>query len=199
MFRSFLAVLIPFAIVWFCLPVALADPPTGWITAGSHPKAYEMSVDATLFHSGGKSAYLKSIETEIDGFGTLMQTFGAKQYQGQRVRMSGYVKSQEVQGWAGLWMRVDGPDQRMPLAFDNMQSRAIKGTTDWRRYEIVLDVANEATAIAFGLLLHGTGQAWMDDIAFEVVGKNVPTTNMYQGTVKAGESNPANLDFESSQ
>lgn len=86
-----------------------------------------------------------------------------------------------------------------PLAFDNMQNRAIKGTTDWKRYEIVLDVANNATAIAFGLLLGGTGQAWMDDLAFEVVGKDVPATEMYQGGVQAGDSNPANLDFESSK
>ena len=36
--------------------------------------------------------------------------------------------------WAGLWMRVDkGKDM---VAFDNMQDRPIKGTTDWQRYYI---------------------------------------------------------------
>jgi len=36
------------------------------------------------------------------------------------------------------------------VAFDNMQDRAIKGTTDWRRYEVVLDVPEDATGIAPG-------------------------------------------------
>ena len=38
-----------------------------------------------------------------------MQTFKADAFRGERVRMSGYVRSKEVSDWAGLWMRVDGP------------------------------------------------------------------------------------------
>ena len=46
------------------------------------------------------------------------------------------VKSQDVVGWAGLWMRVDqGKDA---VAFDNMQDRSIKGTTDWRHDDVIL-------------------------------------------------------------
>jgi hypothetical protein len=53
--------------------------------------------------------------------------------------------------WAGLWMRVDGQEPKM-LAFDNMQGRPIQGTTAWKRYEVILDVDPQATAIAFGIL-----------------------------------------------
>jgi DNA-directed RNA polymerase specialized sigma24 family protein len=31
---------------------------------------------------------------------------------GKRVRFSGYVKSESVEPWAGLWMRVEGPNGR---------------------------------------------------------------------------------------
>jgi hypothetical protein len=91
------------------------------------------------------------------------------------VRITGYVRSAEVASWAGLWLRVDGPDHKL-LAFDNMQDRAVKGTTDWKQYEIVLDVADTAQGLAFGVLLAGTGQVWLNDMKFETVGTEVPTT-----------------------
>jgi hypothetical protein len=36
------------------------------------------------------------------GFGTLMQSFGASKYAGQRIRLSASVKSEEVSDGAGL-------------------------------------------------------------------------------------------------
>ena len=170
-----------------------AETPQGWFPAGSHPKDYKMSVDHAVSHSGKAGASLKSVASDPAGFGTLMQTFKADAYRGKRVRMSGYVRAQDAKDWAGLWMRVDGPRSE-PLAFDNMQDRAIKGTSEWTKYEIVLDVPESAQEIAFGLLLTGAGQVWMDDLGFEVVGKDIPTTGAkpMAGALPA----PANLDFE---
>jgi hypothetical protein len=122
-----------------------------------------------------------------------MQTFKADAYRGQRVRLSGYVRSQDVGNWAGLWLRVDGSKNDV-LSFDNMQDRAIKGTSDWQKCEIVLDVPEEAQEIAFGLLLAGRGQVWMDDLKFETVGKDIPTTG--GGLNRRATEGPKNLDFE---
>jgi hypothetical protein len=169
------------------------EPPKGWFKAGSAPKDYAMTTDCDTVHSGKASASLKHIANETSGFGTLMQTFKADRFRGKRLRLSGYVRSKEVGDWAGLWMRVDGP-QKEPLSFDNMQKRAIKGTSDWVRYGIVLDVPESAQEIAFGLLLSGTGQVWMDDLKFEVVGKDVATTGESMG--KDSSQTYANLDFE---
>lgn len=169
------------------------ETPTGWIAAGSRPRDYKMSVDSTVAHSGKASALLENRVAEPGGFGTLMQTFKADEYRGKRVRMSGYVRAQDVASWAGLWMRVNGP-RGEPLAFDNMDKRPIKGTSGWQKYEIVLDVPDSAQDIAFGLLLTGAGQVWMDDLSFEVVGKDFPTTGAAMGpTVPLA---PVNLGFE---
>jgi hypothetical protein len=70
---------------------------------------------------------------------------------------------------AQLWLRMDGPSTT--LVFDNMQNRRIKGTTDWTRYEIVLDVPRKTRYIGFGALVAGAGQAWVDDFVFEPVGR----------------------------
>jgi hypothetical protein len=80
------------------------------------------------------------------------------------------------------------------LAFDNMQSRPIKASTDWTKYDVVLDVPEQAEQISFGLLLTGRGETWVDDMKFEVVGKDVPTTGASL-TGKVPEA-PTNLGFE---
>ena len=86
------------------------------------------------------------------------------------------MKSQGVADWAGFWLRVDQEGSEQSLSFDNMHDRPIKGTTDWKKYEIVLDVPNNASNIAFGALLAGTGQIWFANINFEIVDNSVPTT-----------------------
>lgn len=173
-----------------CALTARADAPHGWFLAGSNPSGFEAGVDPGQAYQGHRSAYLKSRQLNVDGFGTLMQQFNAEQYLGKRVRLSGLVKSQEVARWAGLWVRVDsGKDI---VAFDNMQSRAIKGTTEWQRYEVVLDVPQNATGIALGILLTGSGEVWMNGATFDVVGSEVAVTSSRNTNIP---DKPVNLDF----
>jgi len=89
-------------------------------------------------------------------------------------------------------MRVDGAGGRM-VAFDNMAGRPVAGRTDWDHYEVVLDVPDEAGAIALGVLLVGEGQAWVSDFNVEIVGPEVQTTDA--GMVAALPEQPQNLDF----
>jgi hypothetical protein len=117
------------------------------------------------------------------------------------VRLSGWLKTKDVAGAAALWMRVDGADKT--LAFDNMDKRSVKGTKDWAKYEIVLDVPAASQDITFGLLLAGKGRAWVDDFKFEVVDDKVKSTNLLEQEIPikrpdGGEvpGKPVNLEFE---
>ncbi|HKF75370.1 MAG TPA: RNA polymerase sigma factor [Candidatus Dormibacteraeota bacterium] len=163
---------------------------TGWFMAGSHPHQYRSEVAADAYHGGRAARLMFSSQDPPAGFGTLMQTIRSDRYLNRRVRLSAMVRTQDVDGWLGLWMRVDGQSAGRSLAFDNMQPRAIKGTTDWHRYDVVLDVAPEATAIAFGVLLSGRGEGWIADMRFEEVGLDVPTTGRGDWP-----DQPQNLDF----
>ena len=116
-------------------------------------------------------------------FGVATSSFPVQVAAGKRIRYSGYIKTEGVTGVAGLWWRVDGSSG--VLAFDNMQDRGAKGTTDWKRYEIELPVAADAKNINFGALLIGGGSAWFDGLAVEVDG--IPYSD--QGVF--------DLDFES--
>ena len=149
---------------------------TNWIKRGSDPNKYQMGVDSAIQHDGKSVMTIKSIDQEIKGFGSFMQESKPEKYIGKRIRMTGYMKSKDVTDWAGFWLRVDQTGSKEYLSFDNMQDRSIKGTTDWKKYEIVLDVPNNASKIAFGALISGTGQIWFDDLNFEIVDKSVRTT-----------------------
>jgi hypothetical protein len=164
-----------------------------WFMAGSDPQDYELGIDANVVRNGKNSGYLKAKVAEPRGFGTMMQMFKATDYLNKRMRFSAFVKSEGIEAWAGLWMRIDDPQQHSPLGFDNMQNRPIKGTTDWHKYEVVLDVPQESVAIAFGILLTGKGQAWLSEVQFEEVGADVPTTSD-EGHGELPDT-PGNLDF----
>jgi len=167
--------------------------PEGWFAAGKSPRDYDMGVDRTVFRTGSSSGYVKSKSTP-QGFGTLMQMCAADDYRGKRVRMTADIKAEAVESWAGMWMRVDGAGGTM-LSFDNMQGRPIKGSVDWQRYEIVLDVPKKSVHLAFGVLLDGRGQVWIDNLAFEEVQKDVATTEGQKALPKY-PSAPTSLDFE---
>jgi hypothetical protein len=145
-----------------------------WFISGSAPGKYTTSLDSSVSCNGEPSLSLESTTAGAGDFGTLMTERTPAALLGQRVRLSGYVRTDQVTAWAGLWMRVN--DSQQILAFDNMQSRPISGTTEWTQYQVVLDVGSSATSLAYGVLLSGTGSAWLDGVVVEAVDPSVPTT-----------------------
>jgi hypothetical protein len=168
---------------------ASADPPKGWGLGGNRPGDYETGVEQS---GRGKVAYIRAKTAQAAGFATLMQTDTSGAFVGKRLRLSALMKTGDATA-GQMWMRVDGPGEGRArvLAFDNMDSRPVTGTTDWKRYEVVLDVPVGATGIAYGFFLRGKGEVWADDFKLEAVGANVPVTG--------GPIGPRNLSFEESR
>lgn len=111
-----------------------------------------------------------------DKFTTFIQSF--KPAAGtQRLALTAEVKTEDLQGWAGLWMRIDGVQDKK-LGFDNMQNRPIMGTQDWKQYQVVLDVPAETDSISLGFLFSGKGKAFVRNIQFQPVKTDIPVTNM---------------------
>lgn len=166
----------------------------GWILSGSHPFNYEIGTDRRNIHQGKASGYLKSKTVQEPGeFATMMQEFKADKFRGERIMLSGFIQTKNVQQFTGLWMRIDSASDEI-LQFDNMNNRPIIGNNNWNRYSIVLDVPENSAIISFGILLTGKGEVWLDGLSFEVVDKNTPTTNFSVETILLDE--PTNLSFE---
>lgn len=174
--------------------VQLDNQIKGWFISGSHPYNYEIGIDQKNVHQGKASGYLKSkmVQGE-DEFATMMQQFRADKYKGRRIKLSGFIKTKDVKQFSGLWMRVDSTSEDT-LQFDNMSDRPIIGTNHWNRYSIVLDVPETSAIIAFGILLAGKGEVWLDGVRFEEVSNNTPTTHITFENHLFEE--PTNLSFE---
>lgn len=168
--------------------------PVGWFVTQSAPNLYEAGVDTNSPCEGTRSAFLRAKTGNDTGYGTFMQAFGAQDFRGKRLRFSATVRVKDVSGWAGLWMRVEGKDSKQPLGFDNMQSRSLSGTTPCKRFDVVLDVPPESNAIMAGLLLSGTGQAWLDGVRFEVVDHTVPVTDLLAARPAVPQGGPHGLE-----
>jgi len=168
---------------------ASAATPAGWIVAGSDPKDYDYGTEV-LAADGSKSAFIKAKSSAPNGFGTLMQMVSADEYRGGRWKLSARMRTEKAVK-AQMWMRVDGPERAMN-AFDNMDDRPVSGNTEWKRYEIVLDVPPNSVGVAFGFFLFGGGEVWADDFKLERVPDTTPVTGIRQQQSRT----PVNLDFE---
>lgn len=174
--------------------MAMVNEVKGWILTGTNPALYTMKADHEVFHTGSKSGYLGSTQPSEEGqFGTMMQVFSAKNWIGKRMKMSCFMKTKNAMK-CGAWCRIDNKNGDL-LQFDNMDNRALHGTTDWNYYSIVLDVIEESAAIHFGVLLVGSGEVWIDGITFEEVDKSVPSTNI-SSSAEELPLEPVNLGFD---
>jgi len=175
--RTLVAIILT-PIVTFAGPIDETIPEP-WFKNGVSPAKDQClaGIDTEVQDSGLPNLSLKCADA-VEGFVGIMQSFAADNYLGKRLRFSALVRSEEIEdGWGGLWMRVDGRDRKV-TAFDNMQNRSIKGTTDWSTYSVVLDVSEEAVDVSFGTLMSGKGQLWVSDLKLESVDYETPTTDL---------------------
>jgi hypothetical protein len=148
---------------------AAGEPPEHWSVEGVYLQQYEVAVDHKVAHSGEASATLRSIVSQpqaLWGHCSLMQRFRADAYRGQRLRMSAYVRMEDVEGQANLWVRTVGPERQV-LNLDDIHNCPLRGTMDWHPVEIVTYVPEDSVLIEFGVDLAGKGQVWVDDFRFE--------------------------------
>lgn len=81
-------------------------------------------------------------------------------------------------------MRIDPK-----IAFDNMQDRGIKGTTDWQKAEITLSLNPEATdQILIGAMLSGSGKMWIDNFKVTIDGTDIKDAKFIIKTVDQKEA-----------
>jgi hypothetical protein len=199
--------------------VHFVSPLKGWVVTEETLQDYEVGVEGKVVHSGSASVFAKSkMGSNPPRAIVLRQSISADLYRGQRVRLSGWLCGKNVEDWAGLWLRIDGENGHR-ISMDNMKNRPFKGTADWRRYEMTLEVPENAVAISFGMVLAGKGQIWADDLKIEKAPADAPSTDIYGKSeprpgddefnrrratfarrlaeeLKSGATQPVNLDFE---
>jgi C-terminal processing protease CtpA/Prc len=140
--------------------------PRGW--GGGPPDTF--AVDGQIVHGGRWALKIDRKDTISSQF-TAVSKMLPVDFTGKEIELRGFLRTEDVSNYAGLWMRQDG-DGGM-LALENMQGRQLKGTTDWTEYSIVLPLNSATKRLVFGVLASGTGRVWADDLRLLVDGKPV--------------------------
>lgn len=143
------------------------DLPGGWV--GGPPGT--IFADDKVVHGGRWSVRLERNASSAQNFSAINLSIPMN-FAGTSIELHGFLRTENVNNFAGLWMREGGDDGTV-IAFDNMQSRQLKGTTGWTEYAITLPVKSEGRRLFVGVLLGGTGKAWADDLRLLVDGKPV--------------------------
>ena len=137
----------------------------GWTWSGG--PAETLSLDSVFVQGGQYAGRLdrdRESELEFSSFGmTLPVTFS-----GETLELRGWLRTDRVTGFAGLWLRQDG--RSGSVQFDNMQSRNLRGSTEWTEYRISLPLDGRARTVVLGAILVGEGTAWVDNLELLVDG-----------------------------
>lgn len=169
-----------------------AQPPRDWQIFTSRPKTY-LGTRESGYQSKYSASLTSTPQASASTYALYVQDLDAGHYRGCRIRLSGWLRTRLDGGWAGLWLRADGP-KGPPLAFENMQRQSINGVQDWRKYQFEIDIPAQAQSLHYGALLNGLGQIWADNLKLEIIGE-APTGLTEVRKLRILDQ-PSNLGFE---
>jgi hypothetical protein len=189
-FRTIVCAAQVLVLLQYCLPLSVQAK---GLQAGPHflPPGWGDSTHGTLSdedHRAGfdnsnrvnnhPSVFIEIFKSNPTDYHAIQQTIGSVYYRGKRVKFSGFLKTENVMDWAALTMKVAddrGPEYKI-VGFDNMEDRPVNGNTDWKEYQVVLDIPEKSTELTFGFMLAGKGKVWGGDFSLTPVGKDVALT-----------------------
>jgi len=133
--------------------------PQGWTPITWSPKA-DFAVDPSIAHSGRMSVRISSTEGADASWVTVVPVKPFSRY-----RLSGWIKTQNLEPGTGkgALFSFQGTDFR---------TKAVTGTQDWTRLELILDSgANDALSLncLYGGWGKATGTAWYDDLQLDLI------------------------------
>jgi len=144
-----------------------SDVPAGWfLFQHAGPRSYTYVVDGAQQKSGERSMRLDNIGPEF--YGAIAQKLDARLWKGKVARFSGWVKTADVNP-NGAVLTLLASKGSETIAHNFMLDALITGTTDWKRYTISLLLPQDTNSIEVGVMLHGKGSVWLDDVELEII------------------------------
>lgn len=143
---------------------ATSTAPAGW-TGGP---AETIAFDSVVVHAGRGAARLHRTPGSQNDFTALTKSIPVD-FSGRWIVFRGFLKAEEVDDFAGFWMRQDGVERSLQFVSMETENR-LSGTTDWEGYAVQLPLDPRADRLFFGVVLRGTGTVWADDLDIIVDG-----------------------------
>lgn len=139
------------------------DIPAGW----SGGPRESLGVDTSVFHGGVASGRITRTADSANEFSSLTQTLPAD-VQGTRLTYKAWVRSENVEGNFGLWIRQDG--RAGVLDFVDNYDVGLSGDNEWIEVSVLATLLPGTRQIFFGVALSGSGDVWVDDVQLLIDG-----------------------------
>ena len=145
--------------------------PVAWVLPGYAVSMGYSAEASTLNPYNGKYclelSYFGNYQEGV--YGSVMQSIDAKPFKGKKIRFRAAVRAEisSAKGSAHLWVREHLSNDQDGM-FDMMEDHPIL-FNEWQFYQIEMDISEYADVVNYGLLLRGSGKAWIDAASFDVV------------------------------
>jgi uncharacterized protein YfbU (UPF0304 family) len=164
-------------------------------------KGFKAGIDTANSYQGSPSAFIKSILSNQDDsfYVRYWQSFKADKFLNKQIEFTGYVKTKDLKGSAGLWMMVN--EDETVTAFDNLNSRPINENSQWQKISILLPVPEKSSKITIGMFMRGSGEVWFSKLGFSEASSGAKSTSIVWDPKKYSifknelNTRPVNLDF----
>ncbi len=91
------------------------------------------------------------------------------QYRGHTVKMTAWIKTENVTANSGFTFRVLKGSYQDIVPDAGRPVRTIRGTHDWKKYEVTAEVPENTEDLCTGFRFGGKGKLWFDDVQYEIV------------------------------
>ena len=148
------------------------NQPVGWSIDGE--STFIPMQDFENFKEGKASLRLEMPETdEVNPMFVVTKVLPT--YKGKKLVFSGYIKTDGDNFQMTPIIRID-PNIDFVTLPEN-----VKGTTDWKKYELTVELKPEQTKqLVLGIYMLGKGTIWLDDFKVTIDGKDVSTAEIFK-------------------
>ncbi len=146
--------------------------PVGWSVDGE--SVFIPFQDFENFKEGNSAFRLEMPETDkANPMFVITKILPA--YKGKKLVLSGYIKTDGDNFQMTPIIRIDPTIDFVSLPEN------VKGTTDWKKYELTVELKPEQTQqIVVGTYMLGKGTIWLDDFKVTIDGKDIATAEIFK-------------------
>jgi RNA polymerase sigma factor (sigma-70 family) len=162
----------------------------GWNDMGSNVDDYMFEFIANFRQADSVTLHFKSTVANPQGQIHFMQTIMADHYRNKRLQVTYFGKSQNIRMSAGVSLQVNSANNAVLTSSGFNFGQPVRGTTDWKKYVVEVEVPEKADRIYLSIRLQDKGEFWVDGLTFEVLEiENTPKKDMI-AEVSEASSNP---------
>ena len=139
---------------------------TEWQEKYNAPGKHKASLDSVTKYHGNYSFVLESTDSTQNSDAILEIVTIKTNFEGRFLTLSGYIKTENMEGKGGLFMVIQ-QDGKV-VGSDFMQKIKLNKTADWQHCYIVQEIPENADSILLGFQLAGKGKMWVDSLALHI-------------------------------